>query len=345
MSRPPTETLTVLWSGGAWTREELHRATGLSRSTVSAQLAALDAAGLLRWVGTSATGGRPSTKIGLEPSVGALVTVHLVGDVATVSVADLMGVPHEAASVAWTGSDPAGALADKIGRVVQRALPGAAPAVVLLVPGRDVAREGLDGRAGLAHELAGVLHVRVEVRPEAELALAAEVDDGERDVMYVVTEPTVRVACRMGGAVVVGADGVAGAVGSERFDVPGGTSVLGLEGRPTLDEVIARAGELVPHDEARRVAGRHLGAAVAAMAALVDPRLVVVAGGAARCGEYLAGVREEVFARMPPARALHLEVRWARLEPREAVVAGGARLARRVLERPERRAGLLVRMP
>lgn len=82
----------LLLDGQARTKADLVHLTGLARSTVSARVDALLAAGLLVAAGEAAsTGGRPPSRVAFNPRAGLVLAVDLGASHATVAIADLGG--------------------------------------------------------------------------------------------------------------------------------------------------------------------------------------------------------------------------------------------------------------
>ncbi|MFJ2370612.1 ROK family protein [Microbacterium sp. NPDC087665] len=82
----------LLLDGQARTKADLVHLTGLARSTVSARVDALLAAGLLVAAGEAAsTGGRPPSRVAFNPRAGLVLAVDLGASHATVAIADLSG--------------------------------------------------------------------------------------------------------------------------------------------------------------------------------------------------------------------------------------------------------------
>ncbi|MCC2028867.1 ROK family transcriptional regulator [Microbacterium sp. YMB-B2] len=79
-------------NGQPRTKSELASLTGLSRTTVSARIDALLAAGLLVYGGDAAsTGGRPPAQVMFNPAAGSVVAVEVGATHATISMVDLGG--------------------------------------------------------------------------------------------------------------------------------------------------------------------------------------------------------------------------------------------------------------
>lgn len=88
----PGELLALIRSGRATTRGAIGRLTGLSRTAVSARLAALERAGLVvEGEEESATGGRPASTLVLNADAGVVLAVALGRSRSQVAVHDLDG--------------------------------------------------------------------------------------------------------------------------------------------------------------------------------------------------------------------------------------------------------------
>lgn len=84
--------LHLLRAGGPRTRSELALATGLARSTVTARVDQLLAAGLLAPAGEApSTGGRPPARLEFQPGARVLLAVDLGATHGSVALADLAG--------------------------------------------------------------------------------------------------------------------------------------------------------------------------------------------------------------------------------------------------------------
>ena len=97
---PPTlagtgDLFQLMRDGTPRTRSELVQMSSLARSTVTARLDALIAAGLLEAVGAGAsTGGRPSVRFALNRMAQVVLAVDLGASHAGVALSDLAGTPR-----------------------------------------------------------------------------------------------------------------------------------------------------------------------------------------------------------------------------------------------------------
>jgi predicted NBD/HSP70 family sugar kinase len=168
------------------------------------------------------------------------------------------------------------------------------------------------------------------------------------------------------GRLVRGAQGAAGDLGHIR--VPGGDDVpcrcgntgcleavasatavaarlrgLGIDAASSADVVrLVRAGS-VPATQLLRDAGRDIGEVLAVVVSLLNPSLIVLAGGLSLAGEHLlAGVREVVYRRSLPLATKHLRIVESRTGERAGVVGAAVLVLEHALA-PEQVDRLLVR--
>ena len=91
-ARGAGDLLRLLRSSGGLTRTELIARTGLSRSTLSARLDSLAAAGFVQTSGVGAsTGGRPATRLSFHPGSFVVLAADFGATHATVALTDLAG--------------------------------------------------------------------------------------------------------------------------------------------------------------------------------------------------------------------------------------------------------------
>jgi predicted NBD/HSP70 family sugar kinase len=167
------------------------------------------------------------------------------------------------------------------------------------------------------------------------------------------------------GRLVRGAQGAAGDLGHIR--VPGGDDVpcrcgntgcleavasaaavaarlrgLGIDAASSADVVrLVRAGS-VPAIQLLRDAGRDIGEVLAVVVSLLNPSLIVLAGGLSLAGEHLlAGVREVVYRRSLPLATKHLRIVESRTGERAGVVGAAVLVLEHALA-PEQVDRLLV---
>lgn len=122
------ELLRLVRSGRASTRADLGRLTGLSRTAVTARVAALTGAGLLQPGGELAsTGGRPPTELVFDTGFGVLLTAALGRSRTQLGVLDLTATPLATSS----REHPAGAGPDEL-------MPAVAEGLRALLEGLEV---------------------------------------------------------------------------------------------------------------------------------------------------------------------------------------------------------------
>ncbi|MRJ78158.1 ROK family protein [Aeromicrobium sp. SMF47] len=228
--------LHAVQAGGATSRVDIVRATGLSRTTVSSLVNELLADGLLA-EGTDRVGGpsphqtgRPPTRLTLEPSGGAVLGIHLRHDGIRLALADLAGsvlaevlvdldVDHHADAALTYVEETTNELLAEAGLARERLL-GAGVAVSSPVPTRP--RHGpallttwhdIDVAAALGERLG----VPVQVGNDANLGATAERFFGAarttRNLVYVMLAEGVGAGLFLDGRPYHGAKGVAGEFG------------------------------------------------------------------------------------------------------------------------------------
>jgi predicted NBD/HSP70 family sugar kinase len=168
------------------------------------------------------------------------------------------------------------------------------------------------------------------------------------------------------GRLVRGAQGAAGDLGHIR--VPGGDDVpcrcgntgcleavasavavaarlrgLGIDAASSADVVRLVRGGSAPAAQLLRDAGRDIGEVLAAVVSLLNPSVIVLAGGLSLAGEHLlAGVREVVYRRSLPLATKHLRIVESLTGERAGVVGAAVLVLEHALA-PEQVDRLLVR--
>ncbi|GAA3236171.1 ROK family protein [Pseudonocardia petroleophila] len=320
--------LDVVLDAGRSSGADLMARTGLSRPTVHAVCDDLIERGWLVEPPRPGTArpGRPARIYAPRPGAGFVLAVDMGATSVRAAVADLGGaVAGEAAAVFAHEHVPA---ADRLALTrgtCRRALDaaGAAPeqllGAVLGVPapvdacGRASADEDyLPGLAALdlRTALAPVVPEAV-VENDANLAVAAErwrgVAHGVDDVVLVLAGERLGAGVCLGGRVVRGHRGGVGEMGFlDLVDGVGGTAAIGnlvrrwgsaeLGRTVRAEQVVAAAGAGDPAARAVLDAvARRIARALAVLATLLDPELLVVGGAVAAAGEVLlAPLRREV---------------------------------------------------
>ncbi|MFD4395025.1 ROK family protein [Kitasatospora sp. NPDC058478] len=332
--------LELLRTGGGSSRAQLARDTGLSKPTVSAALAALEQAGLVREAGRLAPErGRTAVLYEVDPAAGHVLGVDIGRARLRVAVADLAGTVVARRDVANRGRS-ANAVADAVVAAAHEAIAEAGLAAddivhaVIGTPGVwDEQRRGVRyatslpgwGRPGLFDRIGEGLGVAVTVANDANLAALGEytlgAGRGSRMFAYLLVGTGLGVGVVKDGELLLGAHGALGEIGlvplPARAGEPPATieqeaaadavvrtaQDLGLGGAPTAKQVFerARAGDLAAVRAVDREAGQ-LAYAVAVLSAVLDPDLVVLGGGIGNSADLLLEPLEQALHRIAPMR-------------------------------------------
>ncbi|MER5750145.1 ROK family transcriptional regulator [Streptomyces sp. NPDC002088] len=323
---------------GAASRAQLARETGLSKPTVSSALASLEAAGLVREVGTHAPErGRTAVLYAPDPAAGYALGVDVGRSRLRVAVADLDGTLVARADVR-NRARGSGALADLIVSAARQVVAnsGVDPAEVVHgvvgTPGvydekQRRVRYAMHlpgwGRAGLLDRLREELGVPLEVHNDANLAALGEytygVGAGSRLFAYILIGTGLGMGVVSEGRLFTGAHGLAGEIGflpwpgqskPERLeDAVSGVAVVeaargfGMSGQLTAKAVFdaARHGNPAAR-RAVQLEGERIAHTVAAAAAVLDPDLVVLGGGVGHSVDLLLGPVREHLRTLTPLR-------------------------------------------
>jgi predicted NBD/HSP70 family sugar kinase len=266
--------LTLVRSGTAVTRGALQRATGLSRTAVSARLTALAAHGLVAEAETAAaTGGRPAGRLRFRSEAGLVLAGAIGRSRLQLAVCDLDGAQLAASSrdhEVGAGPDATmrsvardlGILLAEVGRTgadvwgVGLSIPG----VVDVGEGVSVDSPVLSGWDGvpLSPYLREVTEAPVVVDSDSH-ALALSERDGHlrdlRDVLVLKASTGFGLGVVVGGRLVRGARGGAGEVGHVKVDAAAGLPcrcgdtgcVEALAGGWALVQGLRERGGAVPH--------------------------------------------------------------------------------------------------
>ena len=342
----------AILDGGAVSRAQLSRVTGLSKPTVSAAIATLETSGLVREVGrTSGHPGATAVLYDVAPQAGTALAIDLGRRLVRACVLDLAGrrLADRIEDTRGTGAAVLGAQLAAIATDVVAAsgVPGGSlTAVTLGVPG-VAAPDG--GRVRLATSLPGLqrgepvtalseaLGVRIDLGNDVNLAATAELAFGHGrrapDFAFLSIGTGVGLALMLDGRLRSGATLSAGEIGylpmspapspvSDRSgpaprrpgspvleDVASAGGVVRAARRrglraPSARRVVelARAGD----GRARAVLGEqaaHLALGVVAVAAVVDPGLVVISGGLGiGAADVLLPLLDDAVRRLGPLR-------------------------------------------
>ncbi|MEU1408356.1 ROK family protein [Streptomyces sp. NPDC005728] len=318
----------VLAAAGSATRPRLAADAGLSKPTVSGAVAELEAAGLAAHSGTASSGtGRSAAVYRLGPAAGTVLAVDLGPADTRVRGCALDGT---LLAQATTARDDA---ADAV-RTALSALPADAPLRTIVVAVGDVTAPDRDGpgmrpateKAGPAYDAMAVAlppGVPVHLENNVNCAALAELHEGAArgrpTFAYLRTGVGIGLGIVIGGRVLRGANGAAGELARLPYpwdgdreprrealeEYVGARSLLRRAAAAwqqadgpcpaTTDQLFALAAE--GRAVARSVVGRHaadVGRLAAAVAAVLDPGLIVLGGSTGADPQLLPGVRVEL---------------------------------------------------
>ena len=318
-------------------RAQLARETGLSKPTVSSALASLEAAGLVREAGHhTPERGRAAVLYTPDPSAGYALGIDIGRAWLRVALADLDGTVVARTDVRNRARSSA-AMADLVVATAHRLVADSAvPAgdvvhAVVGTPGvYDPAARRVRyalhlpgwGRAGLFDRMRDELGVPLAVHNDANLAAVGEhafgVGAGSRLFVYVMIGTGLGMGIVADGRPFTGASGAAGEIGFLPWngrepdtleDAVSGDAVvraaraLGMTGTLTAKSVFesARAGEAAAVAAVRQE-GERLAHTVAAVAAVLDPELVVLGGGVGHSADLLLRTVGDTLRRLTPLR-------------------------------------------
>ncbi|MFI2205024.1 ROK family transcriptional regulator [Streptomyces sp. NPDC020192] len=318
----------VLAQAGSATRPQLANLAGLSKPTVSAAVAELESAGLAAHSGTASSGtGRTAAVYRLGPAAGAVLAVDLGPDLTRVRGCALDG------TLLAEATGPRAEAADAVGEALD-ALPAAAPLRAIVVAIGDVTAPATEGagarpataKAGPVFDAVAVAlppGVPVHLENNVNCAALAELHEGAArgrgTFGYLRVGVGVGLGIVVGGQVLRGANGAAGELA--RLPYPwdegreprlealeqsmGARSLLRRAAEAwrdadgpcpeTTEDLFALAGE--GRSPARAVVARHaadVGRLAAAVAAVLDPGLIVLGGSTGAYPQLLPGVRAEL---------------------------------------------------
>jgi len=313
-----------LLAHGPASRGDLARVTGLSKPTVSAALAGLESAGLVRLVGS--LGGRPGPATAiydLNVRAGHVAGIDIGRDWIRLAVADLRGTfiarrdvrntARSAADLVRRVCELADAVAAEAGlawTAVDHAVVGS-PGVLNRATGRLDFAQNLPGwgRPGLVDKLRAALEIDLAIENDINLAavgeLAVGAGTGRSNFVMVSVGTGVGMGIVINGELYAGASGAAGEVAflpAADAGVPDpATRARGVTEAVTAAGGIARAAREagLSFGSAKEVfaaaaagdrralevveaEGRRIGALIVAVAAILDPELVVLGGGVGR---------------------------------------------------------------
>ncbi|MFC9628401.1 ROK family protein [Streptomyces mirabilis] len=324
-----------LRTGGAASRAQLARETGLSKPTVSSALAALEEAGLVREAGTHAPErGRVAVLYAPDPAAGYALGIDIGRSWLRVAVADLDGGVVARADVR-NRARSSGAMADLVVSTARQVVANSglgAHEVAHAVVGTPGVYDGERrrvryamhlpgwGRAGLFDRMREELGIPLEVHNDANLAALGEytygVGAGSRLFAYILIGTGLGMGVVSEGRLFTGARGGAGEIGflpwpglQKLEDAVSGEAVVeaarqfGMTGQLTAKAVFdaARAGDSAAV-RAVRLEGERIAYTVAAAAAVLDPDLVVLGGGVGHSIDLLLRPVRETLRTLTPLR-------------------------------------------
>lgn len=329
----------VFAEAGPLTRVDIAARTGLSKPTVNAAVRRLEKDGLLAPTGTQ-TGrqGRVATFYELAASAGAVMAVELNPTVIRVAVSDLLGrnVTHDQFAPPHSPEDVARQLEKVVVEVSDRVrgdripLRAVAISVAKPVDPRTLAVIELpdtpypEGLVQPAHILSEQIDAPLLVDNDVNLAALGELHTGvARDVAnfaFIYVGAGIGCGIVVDGRIMRGSRGLAGEIGylpsravgpGERHGLARTVAELGLGPRRAnawYSDTIAEGRTLLGAAErgerealaAVAEAGRALGEAAMAIAAVIDPELIVL-GGPIGANRLLLGEVQRTLDKLAPA--------------------------------------------
>ncbi|MFF3459181.1 ROK family protein [Streptomyces sp. NPDC002730] len=323
---------------GSASRAQLARDTGLSKPTVSSALAALEKAGLVREVGThTPERGRVAVLYAPDPTAGYALGIDIGRDWLRVALADLDGSVVARADVrnrARTSATMADLVVSTAHRVVADSGVDRDRVIqaVVATPGvydsqNHRVRYAVNlpgwGRAGLFDRMREQLGLPLAVHNDANLAALGEyafgAGAGSRLFVYVMIGTGLGMGVVHEGRLFTGAHGAAGEIGFLPWpgrhkpdvleDAVSGEAVvaaaraLGMTGPLTAKDVFDAARRDDPAaTTAVRQEGERLAHTVAAVAAVLDPDLVVLGGGVGHSADLLLRTVRDTLKSLTPLR-------------------------------------------
>ena len=352
-------TLELVSHRGATSRAEIARQTGLTRAAVSSLVGELIESGLLRELGQgTSAGGKPPTLLALNERGRDIVAIDLGHRPFRAALVDLSGRIHERIDAGAIAENPVGEAANEtamelIGNLIAKA---AAPVLGIGVgtpgvvdgDGRVLEATNLDWHGvDLASELRDRFNIPVSIANDAQVAALAEFrrhPANHRNLLLVKLGTGVGAGVVLNGSLYKGEHSAAGEIGHVRVVDDGETCRCGnrgcLETVASVPAILRRLGAdqhhpwdalalagLVGEQPVRQVlaeVGRHLGAVLSNVVAMLDVGHVVLAPELLNAGDVLVEeVRNELSHRILPATADLIEIRVTQLGG-DLVLAGAA---------------------
>lgn len=331
--------LRALHHGGPASRADLAKLIGVTAATASSVIKDLHDAGLVEELGrTSGSVGKPATMIGIDPGGRHIVAISLSEpDEFVGALVDLSGAVVERRT--YARHDRTGAAALELVRSIRDELVAAADRPILGIgiasPG-IVTTEGTVVRAArlgwqrlpLAHDLGGdVVHVANDANASALAELAFGTSNATNFVLVRVDQG-VGAGLVLQGELLIGAAAGAGEIGHVVVEPDGDECTCGKRGcletkisAPLLQQVHDGADD----EEVVRLAGAHLGAALASILSALDVADVVLSGPSQVATDtFRDAVRDAVADRTLPELSERLVVRPSSVN--DDIVLGAAAL-------------------
>jgi len=353
-------TLELVSNQGATSRAEIARQTGLTRAAVSSLVGELIDHGLLRELGQgTSAGGKPPTLLALNERGRDIVAVDLGHRPFRAALVDLSGRIHERIDAGGIADGPVGETANEVAIELIESLIAKASAPVLGIgvgtpgvvdsDGRVLEATNLDWHGvDLASELRRRFDIPVSIANDAHVAALAEFrrhPADHRNLMLVKLGTGVGAGVVLNGSLHKGEHSAVGEIGHVRVvndgdscrcgnrgcletvaSVPAILRRLGADPQHHSWDALALAG-LVGEEPVRSAlseAGRHLGAVLANVVAMLDVGHLVLAPELLNAGDVLIDeVRNELRSRILPATADLVEIEVTQLGG-DLVLAGAA---------------------
>lgn len=294
--------LRLLLERGPLTRGDLRELTGLAKPTTSDVMRRLQDAGLARVVGRTSGGPGPNAEVydvNPDAAFAAAVSLQEKDSSLVTAVCDLSGAVRARVTTALA-DDPVLAVAAAVHEACRKAGVGHLDHVQLGVPGahhggtiRYVDVPGWS-RPGLIDDIRAALATEVSVDNDVNLATAAErslgiAKDADSFALLWLGEEGLGLGIDLGGRIIRGARGGAGEIGympagpdGDFQDLVGGPAILALarEHGITADRAAAAATD----DRLLRPLAARIAVGIAAVVAVLDPAIVVLAGEVGQAG-------------------------------------------------------------
>ena len=311
-----------VFAHGRTTRVELAATTGISKPTISESVRRLETAGALHATGTDQTGrrGRIATFYELAADAGRVLALEVNQQGIRVLTTDLTGAVLAERQDAPTGLPVTPAIraavdaarAEGGGPVRAVALSVANPVdpvtrTVIRLPGSPFP----EGSVGT-----GDLGVDVLIDNDVNFSALAERREGAaieaESFAYVYVGAGLGVSLYLGDQLVRGAHGLAGEIGylttktGEPLAKALASQGFGRAGAPSLDvdallRILDQAATAPAAEKRLRLLGATVGGAVAALATIFDPEVVLLGGPVGSRPELIAEIRRTVTASTPGA--------------------------------------------